>query len=200
MALGAFAAINQTNIKRMMAYSSIGHAGYALIGLAVGTEAGIQSVLIYLAIYLVMNIGVFTCILCMRRDGHMVENIRDLAGMNRAHPMLALVLAILMFSVAGIPPFAGFFGKFYIFVAAIEAHLYALAIFGVLSSVVGTFYYLRIIQMVYFEDPDEALDPPAGKELTIVLTVTGLFVTLFFIYPAPILSAAAAAAASLFSG
>ena len=200
MALGAFAAINQTNIKRLMAYSSIGHAGYALIGLAVGTEAGIQSVLIYLSIYLMMNIGVFTCILYMRRDGHMVENIKDLAGMNRTHPMLALALTILMFSMAGIPPFAGFFGKFYIFVSAIEAHLYTLAIFGVLSSVVAAFYYLRIVQLGYFEDLEAALDKSAAPELAIVLTGTGLFVAFFFVYPTPILSAAAAAAASLFAG
>ena len=136
----------------------------------------------------------------MRRDGHMVENIKDLAGMNRTHPMLALALTILMFSMAGIPPFAGFFGKFYIFVSAIEAHLYTLAIFGVLSSVVAAFYYLRIVQLVYFEDLEEALDKSAAPELAIVLTGTGLFVAFFFVYPTPILSAAAAAAASLFAG
>ena len=120
--------------------------------------------------------------------------------MNRTHPMLALALTILMFSMAGIPPFAGFFGKFYIFVSAIEAHLYTLAIFGVLSSVVAAFYYLRIVQLVYFEDLEEALDKSAAPELAIVLTGTGLFVAFFFVYPTPILSAAAAAAASLFAG
>ena len=200
MVLGAFAAINQSNIKRLMAYSSIGHVGYALIGLAVGTEAGIKSVLIYLAIYLVMNIGVFACILCMRRDDTMVEGIRDLAGMSRTHPMLALALAILMFSMAGIPPFAGFFGKLYIFLAAIKAEFYGLAVIGVLSSVVAAFYYLRIIQLVYFEDLDKPLDRPAGPELGIVITATGLFVAFFFVYPSPVLTSAAAAAAALFTG
>lgn len=200
MVLGALAAINQRNIKRLMAYSSIGHAGYALIGLAAGTEAGIGAVLIYLSIYLMMNIGVFTCILYMRRDGHMVEGINDLAGMNRTHPMIALALAILMFSMVGIPPFAGFFGKLYIFLAAIKAELYTLAIIGVLSSVVAAFYYLRIIQLVYFEDLDEALDKSSGPELGIVLTGTGLFVAFFFVYPTPILTAAATAAAALFAG
>jgi len=200
MVLGAFAAINQRNIKRLMAYSSIGHVGYALIGLAVGTQAGINSVLIYLAIYLVMSIGVFSCILCMRRDNVMVEGIRDLAGMSRTHPMLALALAILMFSMAGIPPFAGFFGKLYIFLAAIKAEYYGLAVIGVLSSVVAAFYYLRIIQLVYFEDLTEPLDKPAGPELGIVITATGLFVAFFFVYPGPILTSAAAAAAALFAG
>ena len=200
MVLGAFAAINQRNIKRLMAYSSIGHVGYALIGLAVGTEAGIKSVLIYLAIYLVMNIGVFACILCMRREDTMVEGLQDLAGMSRTHPMLALALAILMFSMAGIPPFAGFFGKLYIFLAAIQAEFYGLAVIGVLASVVAAFYYLRIIQLVYFEDLHEPLDRQAGPELGIVITATGLFVAFFFVYPMPVLTAAAAAAAALFAG
>ncbi len=148
MTLGAFAAINQRNIKRLMAYSSIGHVGYALIGLAAGDETGIRGTLIYLAIYLVMNIGTFACILCMRRGDRMVEGIDDLAGLGKTHPMLALAIVVFMFSMAGIPPLAGFFGKFYIFIAAIEAGLYALAIVGVLTSVVAAFYYLRIVQMV----------------------------------------------------
>jgi len=200
MALGAFAAINQRNIKRLMAYSSIGHVGYALIGLCVGDEVGVRSVLIYLAIYLFMNIGVFACILNMRRDGAMVEGINDLAGMSRTHPMLAMALAILMFSMAGIPPFAGFFGKFYIFMGAIQAELYWLAVLGVLSSVVAAFYYIRIVQIVYFEEAGKPLDKSSSPELSFVITASGLFVAFFFVYPTPGLSAAAAAAASLFAG
>jgi NADH-quinone oxidoreductase subunit N len=200
MALGAFAAINQRNIKRLMAYSSIGHVGYALIGLCVGDEVGVRSVLIYLAIYLFMNIGVFACILNMRRDGAMVEGINDLAGMSRTHPMLAMALAILMFSMAGIPPFAGFFGKLYIFMGAIQAELYWLAVLGVLSSVVAAFYYIRIVQIVYFEEAGEPLDKSSSPELSFVITASGLFVAFFFVYPTPVLSAAAAAAASLFAG
>ena len=200
MALGAFAAINQNNIKRLMAYSSIGHVGYALIGLCVGGEEGVRSVLIYLAIYLFMNIGVFACILNMRRDGAMVEGINDLAGMSRTHPMLALALAIFMFSMAGIPPFAGFFGKLYIFLGAIQAELYGLAVLGVLSSVVAAYYYIRIVQLVYFEEADQPLDRSSGPELGFVITASGLFVAFFFVYPTPVLSAASAAAAALFSG
>ena len=200
MVLGAFAAINQRNIKRLMAYSSIGHVGYALIGLAAGDETGVRGTLIYLAIYLAMNIGTFACILCMRRGDRMVEGIDDLAGLGKTHPMLALGIVVFMFSMAGIPPLAGFFGKFYIFIAAIEAGLYALAIVGVLTSVVAAFYYLRIVQMVYFEEPDDPLDKPVSRDLGLVIAATGLVIVLFFVYPTPILNSAAAAAASLFNG
>jgi len=198
MVLGAFAAINQRNIKRLMAYSSIGHVGYALIGLAVGDEPGIRAVLIYMAIYVFMNIGAFACILSMRRGDRMVENIDDLAGLSKTHPMMALALAIFMFSMAGIPPLAGFFGKLYIFLAAIEAELYALAIIGVLTSVVGAFYYLRIIKIAYFDDLAEPLDKPLGAEISVVLAVTAFAILMFFIYPSPVLTNAAAAAAVLF--
>jgi len=200
MLLGAFAAINQRNIKRLMAYSSIGHVGYALIGLCVGGEAGVRGMLIYLAIYLFMNLGTFGCILCMRRGDRMVEAIEDLAGLGKTHPMLGLAVAVFMFSMAGIPPLAGFFGKLYIFLAAIEAELYGLAVIGVLSSVVAAFYYLRIVRLVYFDEPVEALDRPVDRELGIVITVTGLVVAFFFAYPTPILAGASAAAASLFGG
>ena len=200
MVLGAFAAINQKNIKRLMAYSSIGHVGYALIGLAVGNEAGVRGILIYLTIYLFMNIGTFACILAMRRGGRMVEDIDNLAGLGKSHPMLAVAMTIFMFSMAGIPPLAGFFGKLYIFLAAIEAKLYGLAIIGVLASVVGAFYYLRIIRIMYFDDTDEPLDAPIDKEIGIIATFTGLAVVLFFTYPGPMVSRAAAAAASLFTG
>jgi len=200
MALGALAAINQRNIKRLMAYSSIGHVGYALVGLAAGSEEGVKGVLIYLAIYLVMNVGTFAVILCMRRGGRMVEDIDDLAGLGKTNPMLAATLVVFMFSLAGIPPLAGFFGKLYVFLAAIDAQLYALAIIGVITSVIGAFYYLRIIKVMYFDEAVDHFDAPIGREMTFVIGVTSIIVLLFFIYPAPILSSAAAAAAALFAG
>jgi len=200
MLLGAFAAINQTNIKRLMAYSSIGHVGYALIGVAVGNEAGVQGVLVYLSIYVVMNVGTFACILCMRRGERMVENINDLAGFGKSHPMLAAALTIFMFSLAGIPPLAGFFGKLVVFMAAIDAHLYGLAVIGVLASVIGAFYYLRIIRIMYFDTLEEPLDKPVDKQLSMMIGVTSLLIVLFFLHPSPVLQSAKAAAASLFAG
>jgi len=200
MVLGAFAAINQKNIKRLMAYSSIGHVGYALIGLAVGTESGVRGVLIYLGIYIFMNLGAFACILTMRRGGRMVENIDDLAGMSKSHPMVAAALTVFMFSMAGIPPLAGFFGKLYIFLPAIEAGFYGLAVVGVLSSVVGGFYYIRIIKVVYFDPLTDPLDKPISRDLAAVLVGTSIFVLLFFIFPGPLLDVASTAAASLFNG
>ncbi len=155
MVLGAFAAIGQTNIKRLMAYSSIGHVGFALIGLAAGTKEGITATLIYLAIYLAMNAGAFACILCMRRKSGMVEEISELSGLDRTNRPLALALMIFMFSMAGVPPAAGFFGKFYVFLAAVDAELYGLAVIGVLASVVGAVYYIRIIKVMYFDEPAE---------------------------------------------
>jgi NADH-quinone oxidoreductase subunit N len=200
MALGAYAAINQRNIKRLMAYSSIANVGYALVGLAAGTEAGVQGVLIYMAIYLAMVIGAFACILCMRENGRMIEGIDDLAGLSKTQPVLALCLAIFMFSLAGIPPLAGFFGKVYVFLAAIEAKLYTLAVIGVLTSVVGAYYYVRIVKVMYFDDATLRFDRPIGASLSAVLTATGLFTLLFFVYPAPILAGAKLAAAALFPG
>ena len=198
MILGAFAALNQVNIKRLMAYSSIGHIGYALLGLAAGGEAGVQSVLVYMTIYVVMALGTWACILCMRQHERMVEGIDDLRGMARTHPMLALGMAALMFSMAGIPPLAGFFGKLYVFIAAIRAQLYTLAVIGVLTSVVGAFYYLRIVKLMYFDEPKEVLHRPIGRELAWVIAGTSVFVVFFFIYPGPVLTAASAAAAALF--
>jgi NADH-quinone oxidoreductase subunit N len=200
MVLGAFAAINQRNIKRLMAYSSIGHVGYALIGLAVGNEVGLRGVLIYLAIYVVMNLGTFACILCMRRNDRMVEQIADLAGLSKSHPMMAAALTAFMFSMAGIPPLAGFFGKFYVFMAAVDAGLVTLAIVGVLTSVVAAFYYIRIIKVMYFDELKDALDRPLPRDIGVVLAVTGLFVLLFFAYPLPLIGAAESAAAALFGG
>ena len=200
MVLGAFAAINQKNIKRLMAYSSIGHVGYALIGLAVGDKVGVQGVLIYVAIYLFMNVGAFACILCMRRGERMVEDISDLAGLSKSHPLVALAFAIFMFSMTGIPPLAGFFGKLYIFLAAMEAELYTLAVIGVLTSVVAAYYYMRIVKVMYFDEVDEVLDKPIGRDIAAVLVGTSLIILLFFVYPSPVLSSAGQAAAALFPG
>ena len=200
MLLGGFAAIAQTNIKRMMAYSSIGHVGYALIGLAVGDTAGTRGLLIYIAIYAVMNLGAFACILCMRRNERMVENISDLSGLGKSHPLVAAAMAVFMFSMAGIPPLAGFFGKLYIFLSAIEAQMYTLAVIGVLSSVVAAFYYLRIVKIMYFDDVLETLERPIRREIGLVLLGTGLAILLFFTYPGPLLDWANVAAAALFAG
>jgi NADH-quinone oxidoreductase subunit N len=197
MALGAFAAIGQRNIKRLMAYSSIGHMGYALVGLAAGTAQGVQGVLIYMSIYVTMTLGTFAVILAMRRDGQLVEKIGDLAGLSRTHPTMAFFLAMLLFSLAGIPPLAGFFAKFYVFLAAIKAGLYVLAVIGVLTSVVGAYYYLAIVKIMYFDEPVRGFQPMPGL-LGFVLAITGLINILFFAYPAPLLGAATAAAKSLF--
>ena len=200
MILGALAALVQTNIKRLLAYSSIGHMGYALVGLASGTEDGVRGVVVYVAIYLFMNIGTFACVIAMRRDGRTVDQISDLAGLSKTHPMMAACLAVFMFSMAGIPPLAGFFGKLYVFLAAIEAELYALAIVGVVSSVVAAFYYLRIIKLMYFDDVDAPLDTKVSRELTLITAGTGLVTLLFFLFPAAIITGAATAALSLFQG
>jgi NADH-quinone oxidoreductase subunit N len=200
MLLGAFAAINQRNIKRLMAYSSIGHVGYALIGLAAGSETGIQGVLIYMAIYLFMNVGTFAVILCMRRDGKMVEAIEDLAGLAKTRPALAFVLGIFMFSMAGIPPLAGFFSKLWVFLAAIHAGLYALSVIGVVTSVVGAFYYVRIVKLMYFDEAKGVFDRPIGAELQAILVVSAVVVMLFFVVPGPLLTSAETAASSLFPG
>lgn len=200
MTLGAFAGIGQTNIKRLMAYSSIGNIGYALVGLAAGTEEGVRGVLVYMAIYLFMNVGAFAVILSMKTKGRMVEGIADLAGLSRTNPLMAALMAIFMFSMAGIPPLAGFFSKLYVFLAAVESGLYTLAVVGVLTSVVGSYYYLRIIKVMYFDEPAEVIDPVGDDAMTGVMVATGLFTLLFFVLPAPVLTAAATAAASLFAG
>jgi NADH-quinone oxidoreductase subunit N len=197
MALGSFAAIGQTNIKRLMAYSSIGHMGFALVGLASGTVEGAQGVLIYITIYVAMTLGSFAIILAMKRNGQAVEQISDFAGLSRTNPLLAFFFAMLLFSLAGIPPLAGFFAKWYVFVAAIKANLFTLAVIGVLTSVVGAFYYLSIIKVMYFDEPVGELDP-VRIELRTVLAVAGLFNILYFAYPGPLVSIATAAAKSLF--
>jgi NADH-quinone oxidoreductase subunit N len=197
MALGSFAAIGQRNIKRLMAYSSIGHMGFALVGLAAGTAEGAQGVLVYVAIYVTMTLGAFTVILAMKRNGQAVEQISDLSGLSRTNPVLAFFFAMLLFSLAGVPWLAGFFAKWYVFVAAIQANLFTLAVVGVLTSVVGAYYYLLIVKVMYFDEPLTKFDP-MRVELQAVLAVTGLFNFLFFAYPGPLVSVASAAAKSLF--
>jgi len=197
MALGSFAAIGQRNIKRLMGYSSIGHMGFALIGLAAATPEGIQGVLVYMAIYMAMTLGAFACILAMKRETGDVEQISDLAGLARNNPAMAFFFAMLLFSLAGIPPLAGFFAKFYVFLAAIKGGFFTLAVIGVVTSVVGAYYYLLIVKVMYFDEPAPAFKPMGG-ELKLVLAVAGLFVLLFFVYPAPLVNAAAVAAKSLF--
>lgn len=197
MAVGAFGAIMQTNIKRLLAYSSIGHVGYALIGIAAGSAAGASGVLIYLAIYLAMSAGAFCCVLMMRRKGEYIESISDLSGLSQTRPMLAMWLAIFMFSMAGIPPLAGFFGKMYIFLAAVEAGLYWLAVAGVLASVVAAFYYLKVVKVMYFDEARPAFDANHAGGMQLVLLASGLFVLLFFLYPTPLVAYAQAAAQAL---
>jgi NADH-quinone oxidoreductase subunit N len=198
MVLGAVAAIAQENIKRLMAYSSIGHVGYALIGLAAGTADGIRGVLVYLAIYLVMTVGSWAVILCMRRRGRMLEGISDLAGLSQSQPGLALALAIFMFALSGVPPTAGFFAKLYVFLAAINAQLAGLAVIGVVTSVVSAFYYLRVVKVMYFDEPVGSFDRPLTAELKGVVFVTAVVTLFFFLFPGPIVSGAEAAASALF--
>ena len=197
MALGAFAAINQSNIKRLLAYSSIGHVGYVLIGLAAGTEAGYRGVLIYMAIYIAMTLGAFAVVLAMRRNGREVETIADLAGLSKTRPGMAAVLMIMMFSMAGIPPFAGFWAKLYVFMAAIDAKLYTLAILGVLTSVVAAYYYIRIVKLMYFDEPADAFDRMPGRELGLIQAAAAAFVLFFFLFPGPLVRAAELAVKSL---
>jgi len=197
MVLGSFAAIGQRSIKRLMAYSSIAHMGYALIGLAAGTPEGIRGTLVYMVIYVFMTAGTFACIIAMRRNGRAVEQISDLSGLSTTDPTLALALAVFMFSLAGIPLMSGFFAKLYIFLSAVQVGLWTLAVIGVLTSVVGSFYYIRVIKVMYFDAPVAAFDP-RPPSLSFVAAITGLFTTFFFIFPGPIVLAAQAAAKALF--
>ena len=199
MVFGAVAAIAQENIKRLMAYSSIGHVGYALIGLAAGTASGVRGVLVYMTIYLFMTLGTWAVILCMRRDGQMVEGISDLAGLSRSQPGLALALGIFMFALSGIPPTAGLFAKLYVFLAAIDAKLTGLAVIGVVTSVVSAFYYLRVVKVMYFDEPAAGFDRPISAELKGVVFVTAVATLFFFILPGPVMGAAETAAAALFA-
>ena len=196
MILGAFAAIGQTNIKRLIAYSSIANIGFALIGLAAANEEGIQGVLIYLAIYMAMTLGAFACILAMKRDGAAVEDINELAGLAQTNPSMAFILAALMFSMAGIPPLAGFFAKFYVFLAAVKAGLWPLAVLGVIASVVGAYYYLRVVKIMFFDEAKPAF-ARVDRNVFLVMAASGLFVLLFIAAPSPLVDAALAAAKSL---
>jgi NADH-quinone oxidoreductase subunit N len=197
MALGAFAAIGQTNIKRLIAYSSIANMGFALVGLAAGTPEGVQGVIIYMMIYMIMTLGTFACIIAMRRKGLQVEEINDLAGLSRSNKGLAFVLSMLMFSLAGIPPLAGFFAKYFVFLAAMKAGLYVMAIVGVISSVVGAYYYLRVVKIIYFDEPAEAFDR-MDPEVKLVAYAAGAFTLLFVIFANPLIDLAAQAAQSLY--
>ncbi|MEY4966637.1 MAG: NADH-quinone oxidoreductase subunit [Pseudomonadota bacterium] len=198
MVLGAVAAIGQTNIKRLMAYSSIGHMGYALLGLAAGTTLGVRGVLIYLAVYVATNIGVFACIQAMRRDGKAVENISDLAGLARTDLKLALLFSMLFLSLAGLPPLAGFVAKFYIFLSAIEAGLIWPSVIGVLASSVGLVYYLRLTAIMFFNEPAPALDKNRAFGSTAIMLVSGAVTLVLLVAPSPLINAADAAARSLF--
>jgi len=182
MILGSFAAIMQTKLKRLMAYSSIAHMGYALVGIASGILEGISGLLIYMLIYIVMNIGSFIIILSMRRDNQSVEDIYDLKGISKTHPFIAFSFVILMFSMAGIPPLAGFFGKWVVFYSAVNSGLLFLAVIGVLTSVVGAFYYLRIIKIMYFEENEVKLDIIDNKSSMLILGLMMAIIVLFGIF------------------
>tara|TARA_B110000467_G_scaffold33164_1_gene30182 strand:- start:585 stop:1247 length:663 start_codon:yes stop_codon:yes gene_type:complete len=197
MLLGSFAAIGQNNIKRLLAYSSIGHMGFILIGLATGTLSGVTGLLIYLTIYIFMVVGAFSCILALKTNDINIENISDLAGLSKVNPVIAFILSMFLFSLAGIPPLAGFFAKFYIFLSAIESGLYTLAIIGVLASVVGAFYYLRIIKIIYFDENINTFEP-ISKRMKLIIYVTAIPVILFFIRPSLLTDLAEKAALSLF--
>ena len=183
MILGAVAAIGQNNIKRLMAYSSISHMGYALAGLATGTNAGIQSTIIYLTIYLVMNLGAFGCIFMMKRENVFYENINELSGLSKNHPVLSLSFLIILFSLAGIPPLAGFFAKFYVFMSVIEVKMYALAVIGLVTTVVSAFYYLRIIKVIYFDKPKKPFEKCYDWGLKISLILSSILILIYFVHP-----------------
>jgi len=194
MMVGAFGALTQTNIKRLLAYGSIGHIGYMLIGLATGTPEGIKGVLIYFTLYLFMSVGTFGFVLFMRRAGEQLEDISDLAGLSKTSPRGALFMLLMMFSMAGIPPFAGFYGKMFIFLSAMQSGLYGLAIIGVLTSVVAAFYYLKIIKVMYFDAPSLGFERYVPLFSQAVLLICALVTALFFLYPAALLDAASRAA------
>lgn len=200
MGVGAFAAIVQKNIKRLMAYSSIGNMGYALIGITAGTPEGAGAVIVYLVLYMVMTAGVFSIIMYMRRGGIAVEEISDLAGLSRTSPLMAYAMAILMFSMSGIPPMAGFFGKLLVFNAAVASEFYVLAVFGVLTSVVAAFYYLYIIKVMFFDEPIDAFDKQVAFSKRAVVLLSVLFVLLFILSPDTLIQTSLSAATALFSG
>ena len=187
MVFGAVAAIGQTNIKRLIAYSSIGHIGYTLAGLATASNEGIQSSIIYISIYVVMNLALFCCLLMLRRKDQYYEDIKDLSGLSKNHPILSLCLLVILFSLAGIPPLAGFFAKFYVFKAVLEQSMFFLAIVGLLSTVVAAFYYLRIIKIIYFDKEKDKYDTDHSLWLKFSLTVSTILILLYFIFPSQLI-------------
>jgi NADH-quinone oxidoreductase subunit N len=187
MLFGAIAAIGQTNIKRLIAYSSIGHVGYILAGLATGSNEGIQSSIIYITIYVIMNLALFSCLLMLKRNDQYYEDIDDLSGLSKNHPLLSLSLLVILFSLAGIPPLAGFFAKFYIFKTVIEQSMYFLAIVGLLSTVVAAFYYLRIIKIIYFDNEKDKYDEDHSLWLKFSLTFSTILILLYFIFPSQLI-------------
>ena len=184
MILGAVAAIGQVNLKRLIAYSSIGHMGYALAGVATGTVSGYSYTILYISIYVVMNIGIFGCLFLMKKDGKYCQDIKDLSGISKAHPLISISLLIILFSLAGIPPFAGFFAKFYIFLAVIENEMYTLAIIGLLSTVISAFYYLKIIKTIYFDEIQKPFDEIKNLSISGSIIISCFILSLFFLYPA----------------
>lgn len=195
MVLAAFAGIGQKNIKRLVAYSSIGHIGFALVGLSAGSQTGVQGVAIYMAIYLTMTLGLFACILSLKTEDGFVENIADLAGLAQVRPFVAAVMAILMFSLIGLPPLAGFFAKWQVFLAAVEAELFVLAVIGVLASAIGAFYYLRVIRTMYFDEPVQKFLPVPG-ELNLIMVIVAFLLTTYYVTVGPTLSSVADQAVS----
>lgn len=193
MLLGSFAGLAQSNIKRLMAYSAIANMGFILVGLAVGGKDGMQAMLVYLAIYFINTLGVFGVVLCLRRNGKMVEKIADLSGLGKTNPMLALTMVLFMFSLAGVPPLAGFFGKYFVFLAAVKANLLPLAIIGMLTSVVSAYYYLRVIKVMYFDEAQQPIDPLPDIGVKLVIGFAALYVVVFTFAPSPVIDGAAKA-------
>ena len=183
MILGAVAAMVQKNFKRLLAYSSIGHIGYALAGVATGVVSGYQSAIIYISIYVIMNIGAFSCLYLLKKDGQYKENISDLSGISKKHPLLSISLLIILFSLAGVPPLGGFFAKFYVFVAVVEQQMYTLAIIGLLTTVMSAFYYLKIIKTIYFDDSIVTYEPSKNKTAQISIFASCTILVTFFLYP-----------------
>ncbi len=197
MLVGAFGAITQTNIKRLLAYSSIGHVGFMLMALAAGNKAGVQAILIYLSVYIFMSVGMFGCVLLMKRDGKSLENIKDLSGLSQNNPLLAIVISICIFSMAGIPPMAGFFGKMYVVLAAIEGGLTWLAVVGVCTSVVGCYYYLKIIKTIYFDEPEARFDSASSLLVNAAIAIGTAVTMFFFLVPTQLITFAKTAASAL---
>ena len=183
MILGALAAIGQKNLKRLLAYSSIGHIGYALAGVATGTTAGFKSSIVYITIYVVMNIGAFSCLYLMRKDGEYKENVSDLSGISKKHPLLAISFLIILFSLAGIPPLGGFFAKFYIFTSVLEQKMYTLAIIGLLTTVISAVYYLKIIKTIYFDENILSFDLINNRTISSTILISCTLLITFFLYP-----------------